>query len=227
MFLQIFKFCRSKCHKNFKKKKNPRKAKWTKAFRKGAGKELAIDPSYEFEKRRNIPVKYDRELWQTTSKLCFCISLSFNLNRNFINRDHVQSSIILIFFLLVTAMKKVEGIKTRRQAQFIYDRQKLARAIERKKDAKEVKRDLALIKSPAAGLKRPAKDMEIEDDDEVVDEEEGCFPSPKESDQEDETNLKLDTSIDIEPKKVKAKSKTKKKTKIIEEAESDQEMEAN
>ena len=69
--LQIFKFCRSKCHKNFKKKKNPRKAKWTKAFRKGAGKELAIDPSYEFEKRRNIPVKYDRELWQKTSKLNF------------------------------------------------------------------------------------------------------------------------------------------------------------
>ena len=68
MSFQIFKFCRSKCHKNFKKKKNPRKAKWTKAFRKGAGKELAIDPSYEFEKRRNIPVKYDRELWQKTSK---------------------------------------------------------------------------------------------------------------------------------------------------------------
>ena len=69
LWFQIFKFCRSKCHKNFKKKKNPRKAKWTKAFRKGAGKELAIDPSYEFEKRRNIPVKYDRELWQKTSKI--------------------------------------------------------------------------------------------------------------------------------------------------------------
>ena len=40
----------------------------TKAFRKGAGKELAIDPSFEFEKRRNIPVKYDRELWQKTGK---------------------------------------------------------------------------------------------------------------------------------------------------------------
>ena len=68
-FLQIFKFCRSKCHKNFKKKKNPRKAKWTKAFRKSAGKELAVDPSFEFEKRRNAPVKYNRELWQQTSKL--------------------------------------------------------------------------------------------------------------------------------------------------------------
>merc|ERR1712192_224533 len=42
------------------------KAKWTKAFRKSAGKELAVDPSFEFEKKRNVPVKYDRELWQNS-----------------------------------------------------------------------------------------------------------------------------------------------------------------
>ncbi|PBC32114.1 probable ribosome biogenesis protein RLP24 isoform X1 [Apis cerana] len=60
---KIFKFCRSKCHAAFKKKKNPRKVKWTKAYRKTVGKELAVDPSFEFEKRRNIPIKYDRELW--------------------------------------------------------------------------------------------------------------------------------------------------------------------
>jgi len=64
--LQIFKFCRSKCHAAFKKKKNPRKAKWTKAYRKTVGKELAVDPSFEFEKRRNTPVKYNRELWTKT-----------------------------------------------------------------------------------------------------------------------------------------------------------------
>ena len=45
-------YSRSKCHKAFKRKKNPRKAKWTKAFRKAAGKELAVDPSFEFEKKR-------------------------------------------------------------------------------------------------------------------------------------------------------------------------------
>jgi large subunit ribosomal protein L24e len=31
-----------------------------------AGKELTVDPCFEFEKRRNVPVKYDRELWTKT-----------------------------------------------------------------------------------------------------------------------------------------------------------------
>ncbi|XP_070506829.1 probable ribosome biogenesis protein RLP24 [Chironomus tepperi] len=61
-----FRFCRKKCRKAFERKKNPRKAKWTKAYRKLAGKELTIDPSFEFEKKRNAPVKYDRELWTKT-----------------------------------------------------------------------------------------------------------------------------------------------------------------
>lgn len=42
--------------------------KWTKAFRKAAGKELAIDSAFEFEKKRHVPVKYNRELWSNTVK---------------------------------------------------------------------------------------------------------------------------------------------------------------
>lgn len=64
--MQQFRFCRKKCRKAFNRKKNPRKAKWTKVYRKLAGKELTIDPCFEFEKRRNVPTKYDREIWTKT-----------------------------------------------------------------------------------------------------------------------------------------------------------------
>jgi large subunit ribosomal protein L24e len=61
-----FRFCRSKCHKNFKMKRNPRKLKWTKAFRKASGKEMVVDSTLQFAARRNVPVRYDRDLVQRT-----------------------------------------------------------------------------------------------------------------------------------------------------------------
>jgi large subunit ribosomal protein L24e len=63
---KTFRFCRSKCHSKFKKKSNPRKVKWTKVYRKTAGKEMSIDTTFEFEKRRNRPVKYDRDMMEKT-----------------------------------------------------------------------------------------------------------------------------------------------------------------
>eukprot|EP00808_Paulinella_micropora_P007016 g411.t1 len=60
---KVFRFCRSKCHKNFKMKRNPRKTAWTKAFRKSHGKEMKTDSSFEFERKSNVGVKYDRELY--------------------------------------------------------------------------------------------------------------------------------------------------------------------
>ena len=63
---KTFRFCRSKCHRNFNRKRNPRKVAWTKAYRKTRGKELAVDATFEFEKRRNRPVKYDRNLMGKT-----------------------------------------------------------------------------------------------------------------------------------------------------------------
>lgn len=59
-----FRFCRSKCHKNFKMKRNPRKLAWTKAFRKAAGKEMTVDSTLQFAQRRNVPVRYNRDLVQ-------------------------------------------------------------------------------------------------------------------------------------------------------------------
>ncbi|KJZ71593.1 Ribosome biogenesis protein RLP24 [Hirsutella minnesotensis 3608] len=61
-----FRFCRSKCHRNFKMKRNPRKLKWTKAYRKNAGKEMTVDSTLLFGARRNEPVRYNRDLVQKT-----------------------------------------------------------------------------------------------------------------------------------------------------------------
>ncbi|RVE71707.1 hypothetical protein OJAV_G00054540 [Oryzias javanicus] len=137
---KTFRFCRSKCHRNFKKKRNPRKTRWTKAFRKASGKELTVDNALEFEKRRNIPIKYNRELWNKT----------------------------------VDAMMKVEEIKRKRQAQFIMNRLKKGKELEKEQTISEVKKNIHLIKAPHAGkakqmedkmVQRLQEDMEIADDD--------------------------------------------------------------
>ena len=44
--------------------------RWTKAYRKLAGKELADDATFELERRRNRPEKYNRETMQKTIKVC-------------------------------------------------------------------------------------------------------------------------------------------------------------
>lgn len=89
-----FRFCRSKCEKvcflpppyyyfvcndslneltdlcqNFKMKRQPRRVKWTKTHRALRGKEMIVDSSLllsQFAKKRNVPVKYDRNLVAAT-----------------------------------------------------------------------------------------------------------------------------------------------------------------
>lgn len=58
----VFRFCRSKCFKLFKRRLNPRKIKWTKIHRKIANKDLADDPILQFEKRVHVPAIYNREV---------------------------------------------------------------------------------------------------------------------------------------------------------------------
>ena len=50
-------------------KRQPRKLKWTKAHRAARGKEMIVDSSLvlsQFAKKRNVPVKYDRNLVAST-----------------------------------------------------------------------------------------------------------------------------------------------------------------
>lgn len=71
---KLFRFCRSKCRKNFNMKRNPRKLRWTKAYRKAAGKEMVVDSTFSFERRRNRVEKYDRDLVATTLRAMPVIS---------------------------------------------------------------------------------------------------------------------------------------------------------
>ena len=63
---KLFRFCSSKCNKLFKAKKNPRKLKWTKAYRMAHGKEMTNYAVLEFQQKRNIPTRYNRDLMVKT-----------------------------------------------------------------------------------------------------------------------------------------------------------------
>ena len=149
-------FCRSKCHRNFKHKRNPRRTRWTKAFRKTNNKELTVDPTFEFEKRRNVPVKYSRELWNNTAN----------------------------------AIKQVAEIRKKRVGAFMQERFRKANEYERQLDIREVKRDIALIRSPAAGLRKNGKVIVKEGDD---DEEEDSDVEMQAS-SEDEEELAVEVN---------------------------------
>lgn len=62
-------------------------------------------------------------------------------------------------------MKKIELIRQKRQNAHIMQRLRKGRELEKERDVKEVQRDLALIRSPAAGLKERKKlEESIEED---------------------------------------------------------------
>ncbi|KAG8534204.1 uncharacterized protein KY384_001048 [Bacidia gigantensis] len=53
---------------DFKMKRNPRKLGWTKAFRHAHGKEMTVDTTLQLAARRNVPIRYNRDLVDTTVK---------------------------------------------------------------------------------------------------------------------------------------------------------------
>merc|ERR1711934_127558 len=122
------KFCRSKCHKSFKMKRNPRKTRWTKAFQRANGKEMAQDTTFDFERKRNRAVKYDRELYMTTLK----------------------------------AMKKVQEVKEKREAQFYKNRMSSVKAKRKEEKLRELKQNIDLVKPAPVRAKEEVKVQQAE-----------------------------------------------------------------
>merc|ERR1712210_429161 len=93
-----------------------------------------------------------------------------------------------------------EDIKNKRQAHHIFQRMKMAKKIQKAKDIKEVERDLALIKSPAAGLRQAMK--------------------AKQHDEEEEGEVEmseLDTSLNLATNKKKVKARQEAKVEEVHE----------
>ena len=94
----------------------------------------------------------------------------------------------------------LEEIKNIRQAHHIFQRMKMAKKIQKAKDSKEVERDLALIKSPAAGLRQAMKAKQHEE------EEEGEVKMSE-----------LDTSLYLATNKKKVKARQEAKVEEVHE----------
>ncbi|KAJ9188725.1 hypothetical protein P3X46_000092 [Hevea brasiliensis] len=119
---KIFRFCRSKCHKNFKMKRNPRKVKWTKAYRRLHGKDMTQDSTFEFERKRNRPERYDRNLAENTLK----------------------------------AIKKIDKVRSNREAKHIEKRMKGKKSKERREAAKELEQSIHMVKPPSILAQDPS-----------------------------------------------------------------------
>ena len=140
----------------FKHRKNQRKTRWTKAFRKSNGKELTLDPTFEFEKKRNAPPKYSRDLLQKTLK----------------------------------AMRRVEAIRAKRQNHFMQQRFKHANEVEKQTDRNVVRKNLNLIRSPAAGLKKK-KQQRVTIVEEMDDEDESLVIEQQDEESESEEEAEM------------------------------------
>merc|ERR1711962_1328059 len=111
----------------------------------------------------------------------------------------------------IHAMQRVEEIKNKRQAHHIFQRMKMAKKIQKAKDIKEVERDLALIKSPAAGLRQAMKAKQQE---EMEEEEEGEMEMAE-----------VDTSLNLAKSKKKVKARQEAKVEEVHEDKLEEMME--
>ena len=82
---EIFEFCRSKCFRLFKLKRNPRKIKWTKASRLARGKDIIDQNVISFEKKRNEVDIYSRQAYlETIQAISIVNQVKKNRDKEFI-----------------------------------------------------------------------------------------------------------------------------------------------
>ena len=83
--------------------------RWTKAFRRAAGKEVAFDTTFQFERRRNRPVKYDRDLIQTTTRVIKKVDdIKAKRSRQFYENRYRINSHFCFSVSRMKAKKKIE-----------------------------------------------------------------------------------------------------------------------
>lgn len=86
----VFPFCRSKCNKAFKRKWNPRKTRWTKAYRLFHNKE--VHGVEGFEKKREEIKRYNREVVVDTIKAIPVISEIEKEKRKFYIHNRIMET---------------------------------------------------------------------------------------------------------------------------------------
>lgn len=150
-------------HTQFKMKRNPRKLKWTKAFRKAAGKEMVVDSTLQFAARRNVPVRYNRELVQKTLKAMECV-LPF------------QSVPILSYFHRIMLAntnenRRISEIRSRRERVFYRRRMAGKRAVELASDRRLVNTHSHLLPRVRGSEKRRLAELARAQGEEELNEE--------------------------------------------------------
>ncbi|CAI5499852.1 unnamed protein product [Closterium sp. Naga37s-1] len=141
---KVFRFCRSKCHRNFKLKRNPRKVRWTKAYRRLHGKDLAADTTFEMERRRNRPERYDRNVVATTVAAMKRIDeLRVKRQAKFWEKRGKGRWVATT----VAAMKRIDELRVKRQAKFWKKRMKVKTKEERRQARQELETGIHLVKT--------------------------------------------------------------------------------
>ncbi|KAL9642255.1 hypothetical protein ABK040_007255 [Willaertia magna] len=155
---KVFRFSSRKCRKLFERRVNANRIAWTKAYRRNHGKELSVDTTFEFEKRRNVPVKYDRELYSKTIQAMKKVSeIQEKRQRSFYfkrmvsslkqRKMQVQREIKMsrdLIYAPVSAVGKAHTIKQKEESKKLDTEMKLKNTSSKKKQQEEEDSDVEI-----------------------------------------------------------------------------------